>query len=140
MLAAGLLNPPPVAFAADETFPGIHLQVSAGKKAKQVKARLVLEDDSVRAYGQRGTGNPKRIPYSELKAATYSRSKYPRWKTMAVAAAAVGLFAIPLAFMKGNGLAGDDIAALVWLGLARVNGEERAQEAWEVVRARLTSD
>ena len=102
LIAAAMLHPPPVAMAANQTLTGIHYLIPTGKKAKQVKARLVLGESSVQVFGERGATLLKEIPYSEIKAATYSRSKHPRWKTMAVTAAAVGLFALPLVFMKAK--------------------------------------
>lgn len=102
ILVAALLVTPPAAAPATQTFPGVYYLVPTGKKSKQIKARLVLTDDSVQVYGDRGATSLKEIPYSEIKAATYSNSRHPRWKTTLVAAAALGLFAAPLLFMKGK--------------------------------------
>ena len=42
------------------------------------------------------------IPYSAITSASYSNTETPRWKTGAGAALAVGIFALPLFFMKGK--------------------------------------
>ena len=76
--------------------------VSTGKEAKEVKARLVLTDDSVQIYGNHGAGFLKEIPYSDIKAATHSESKHPRWKSGLIAAAALGVFAAPLFLMQAK--------------------------------------
>ena len=101
-VTAGLLVTPPLASAANQTFSGIHYLVSTGKKAKEVKARLVLTDDSVQIYGNHGEGFLKGIPYSDIKAATSSKPKHPDWKSGPIAAAALGVFAAPLFLMKAK--------------------------------------
>ena len=101
-VTAAMLVTPSLASAANQTFAGIHYLVSTGKKAKEVKARLVLTDDSVRIYGERGAGSLTEIPYSDIQAATYSKSKHPRWKSGLIAAAALGMFAAPLFLMKAK--------------------------------------
>ena len=102
IVTATLLFTPPLALAANQTFSGVHYLVSAGKKPKQVKARLVLAGDSIQIQGARGATYLKEISYSSIKAATYSRSKHPRWKTGLASTLVLGVFAIPLFFMKGK--------------------------------------
>ncbi len=102
LVTAGLLVTPRPATAADQTFSGVHYLVSTGKKAKQVKARLVLKDDAVEIHGERGATLLKDIRYTDIKSATYSMSKHPRYKATAVAAAAFGLLAVPFLLTKGK--------------------------------------
>ena len=117
LVIAGLLVTPPMAEAANQTFSGVHYLVSTRKKAKEVKARLIFTEDSLEVYGERkaaltdaeievrrylGLRPTKEIPYSDLKAVTYSNSKHPRWKLGLVAAAALGVFALPIFFTKGK--------------------------------------
>ncbi len=59
----------------------------------------------------------KSFPYESIKSAEYSNSKHPRWKAGIGAAIAVGVFALPLFFMKGKKhwltiKTGDDYAIL----------------------------
>ena len=42
------------------------------------------------------------LPYTEIESVTYSRSKHRRWKSGAGAAIALGVFAVPIFFMKGK--------------------------------------
>jgi hypothetical protein len=44
----------------------------------------------------------KTIAYRDVKSFEYSYSKAPRWKSGAAAAVAVGVFALPIFFMKGK--------------------------------------
>ncbi len=98
----GLLVTPALATAANQTFSGAHFLVSTGKKAKEVKALLILTGDSIQVFGERGATSLKELPYSSIKAATYSKSKHPRWKSGLVAAAALGVFAAPLFLVKAK--------------------------------------
>lgn len=100
-LAASLLLSP-AALAANQTFSNVHYLVSTGDKAKQSKARLVLTEDSVQIHGHRGVELLREVNYSDIEAATYSRSKHPRWKTSLAMAAAIGVFAVPFLFTKGK--------------------------------------
>ena len=101
VLAAALAFPQAV-LASNQTFANIHYLISTGEKAKEVKGRLVLTDDSIQVHGYRGGGVVQEILYADVKAATYSKSKHPRWKSGLITAAALGVFAIPVFFMKGK--------------------------------------
>jgi hypothetical protein len=87
--------------AADQ-FHNIKLMVSTGEKASPTDAVLVLDKDRLLLQSKNGRATLKSFPYTSIKSAEYSYSKSPRWKSGAVAALAVGVFAIPLFFMKGK--------------------------------------
>ena len=100
-LATGLLAGPTTAVASGQTFANVHYLVSTGEKAKpkQLRSRIVLADESLRVQGFRGE-LLRELRYAEIRHATYSKSKHPRWKSGAITAAFVGVFAIPVFFMK----------------------------------------
>ena len=99
IVTAGLLVTPRPTTAADQTFSGVHYLVPSGK---QVKARLVLKDDSVQVHGERGVTPFKDIRYTDLVSATYSRSKHPRYKAAAATALVLLPVAVALLFKKGK--------------------------------------
>ena len=78
------------------------VQFMLGGQTKGTKVILVLSDDSVKVLGAQTAQVLKEIPYSEIEAATYSRSKHPRWKSGIGVALIAGIFAAPLFFMKGK--------------------------------------
>lgn len=80
-------------------FRKVKMIVPTGDKSKAVKVSLWFSDDAVVIRSGQGD---KTFPYSEIKAGTYSFSKHPRWKAGAGVAVAVGIFAIPLFFMKSK--------------------------------------
>ena len=87
--------------AADQ-FHNIKLMVSTGEEAKPTDAILVLDKEALIVRSKKGGATLKSLPYASIKSAEYSYSKSPRWKSGAVAALAIGVFAIPLFFMKGK--------------------------------------
>ena len=93
---------PCVSLASTQTFTNIRLVVSDGKKGKEVKARLVLADEHVQVQQPPAGGVLKELDYSDLKAATYSYSKHPRWKETIGLGIAIGVFALPLLFSKSK--------------------------------------
>ncbi len=101
-LVVVLLCTTQVAIAANQTFTNVKYVLSTGGKGKEVKAHLVLTDESVEVREYRAGGTLKKITYADLTAATYSKSKHPRWKTTAALAAVVGVFALPLLFTNAK--------------------------------------
>lgn len=102
ILATLLAWAPVVALADNITFTGVHYLMPDGKKPKQLKARLVLSDTSVQVQAIRGTELFKELERTDIKAATYSKSKHPRWKSGVGFAVAIGIFALPIFFMKAK--------------------------------------
>ena len=64
--------------------------------------RLVLSDTSVQVQAIRGSELFKELERGDIKAATYSKSKHPRWKSGVGFAVAIGIFALPIFFMKAK--------------------------------------
>ena len=87
--------------AMADTFRNVRLVVNTGEKAEEVDAVLRFEDDAVVIYGK--GGRPlKTLAYAGIKGAEYSYAKGPRWKSGIGLAVAVGVFALPVFFMKGK--------------------------------------
>ena len=63
---------------------------------------ILLEQEQLVIKARKGNVTLKTLPYSQMKTAEYSYSKSPRWKSGIGLAVAVGVFAIPLFFMKGK--------------------------------------
>jgi hypothetical protein len=68
-----------------------------GRGARDVSARapVAIEDKQLHAV-------TRVLPYTTIDGAVYSFSKHPRWKGGVATAAAVGIFAAPIFFMKGT--------------------------------------
>lgn len=71
-------------------------------KSDLKRSRIELYDDRMVISLLHSGDRVREFQYSQLKQAQYSFSKSPRWKSGAGAAAAVGVFAIPIFFMKGK--------------------------------------
>jgi hypothetical protein len=89
------------AFTAADTFTNIKLIVNTGDKGEEQDAVLRFESDRLVVFSTSGVVL-KTLPFAEIKSAEYSYSKSPRWKSGIGAAIAVGVFAIPIFFMKGK--------------------------------------
>ena len=87
--------------ASADTFTNVKLMVNTGEEADEQEAVLRFEDSSLVIYG-RGGAVLKSFTYADIKGAEYSYSKSPRWKSGIGAAIAVGVFALPIFFMKGK--------------------------------------
>ena len=72
------------------------------KKPKQEAGTLILGEEALRFVARKGAFTVAGLRYDEIQAATYSRSKHPRWKAGDGLAMAVGMFAIPIFFMKAE--------------------------------------
>lgn len=112
-LAAAIALLVPSAIAAPLRFAGVHyLEPAPGDKKKPIqRAGIVIFDgESVRVVARRGALTVSQLRYDSITAATYSRSKHPRWKAgtgVAVAAGAglappVGIVALPVFFAKAK--------------------------------------
>ena len=112
-LAVALTVLVPSAAAAPLRFAGVHyLEPATGdkKKPRQRAGSVIFDGESVRVVARHGALTVSELRYDDIKAATYSPSKHPRWKAgtgVAVAAGAglappVGIIALPLFFMKAK--------------------------------------
>ena len=102
-IVIGLLLAPCLSYAGSYSFLPVHLLVQTGeKKAKQVKARLVLAESGVQVRDSVTGSVLEEMAYDNIKAITYSKSKHPRWKAGVGLALAAGVFALPLFFMKAK--------------------------------------
>jgi hypothetical protein len=84
-----------------DTFTNIKLMVNTGEKAEEQDAVLRFDEKSLVIYGK-GGAVLKTFNYVDIKGAEYSYSKSPRWKSGIGVAIAVGIFALPVFFMKGK--------------------------------------
>ena len=85
-----------------QVFPRVSFLKTIGDKTKEIKAHLIVTEGSIQVRNAQSARTLKEIPYSEIKAATYSFSKHRRWRAGVAAAVAVNVFATPLFFMKGK--------------------------------------
>jgi hypothetical protein len=92
-------------YAATETFDNIELMTPNGDKLRETSVQVEFGDGMMRIMS-RGGATLKEWRYDEIKAAEYSYSKNPRWKTGLGLGAAGLLFppllliAIPVGFTK----------------------------------------
>ena len=91
----------PTQRAADQ-FHKVKLMVNTGGKSEPANVVLFLENDRVVIRSKDGGAELKNLAYADIRAAEYSFSKSPRWKSGVGAAIAVGVFALPIFFMKGK--------------------------------------
>src|SRR5690606_38124494 len=84
------------------TFGKARLIVSRGDETEAVKVHLVFHEDRLEIRADETRTLLKTFPYERITNAEYSYSKRPRWKSGAVLAGAVGVFALPVFFMKGT--------------------------------------
>jgi hypothetical protein len=107
MLACGAGTLPPGAPLGDGSvhYAKVDLYLQEGENTEDYDVRLIFnpvagnmsvtgEDDTSVKYAT--------IPYSAIQNVTYSYTKSPRWKTGAGIALAVGIFALPIFFMKSK--------------------------------------
>lgn len=92
------LAPPVMA----EQFQKVGLIVAGAEKAQEVDVILSLEENRLAIRTKDSLNDLKVLPYKEIKAAEYSFSKHPRWKSGGAAAVAAGVFALPIFFLKGK--------------------------------------
>lgn len=83
-------------------FQKIKMVVQTGDKSAETDAALRFEDNRLIIRSKKGGGELKAFNYTDIKTADYSYSKHPRWRSGAALAVAIGVFAIPLFFMKGK--------------------------------------
>ena len=74
---------PQVAFPKTLTFTKIAYMQPVDEKIKDIKAKLELTNQSIRAYNAKTGETLSEVLWRDLKALTYSKSKHPRWKQLA---------------------------------------------------------
>ena len=96
----------PAQMTRSETFEKIQLLVTEGDKIREIDVRVTLTPEEM-IIEPRGDNGPRMVmKYSEIRAADYSYTKNPRWKTgLGLGATALVfppmlLIALPLAFTK----------------------------------------
>jgi hypothetical protein len=95
----------PVLARQTDQFTNVKLMVNTGDKPDETAAVLRLEADRIVVLSKeskRGQTELKAFPNDTIKAAQYSYSKHARWKSGTATAIAVGVFAIPVFFMKSK--------------------------------------
>jgi hypothetical protein len=88
--------------SANDTFRNVKMLVETGGKSEPTRVTLDLRSDGLVVETKKGYETLKSFPYAEIKAADYSFSKSPRWRAGIVTAAAFGVFALPVLFLKGK--------------------------------------
>lgn len=83
-------------------FQKVKMVVQTGEKSTETDAVLRFEADRMVVRSKKSGGDLKVFPYTEIKSADYSYSKHARWRSGAALAVAIGVFAIPMFFMKGK--------------------------------------
>ena len=101
LILAVAMAAPPAQRAADQ-FHNVKLMINTAEKPVPTDAVLFLEDQKVVIRSKDGRAELKAFSYDDIKAVEYSFSKSPRWKSGVGVAFAVGVFAIPIFFMKGK--------------------------------------
>jgi hypothetical protein len=87
--------------AVADTFTNVKLMVNTGDKGEEQEAILLFEQTALVVRSRSGSVL-KTMPYADIKGAEYSYAKSPRWKSGIGLAVAVGIFALPVFFMKGK--------------------------------------
>ena len=78
-----------------QTFQKVRFLQVVGDKTKEVKADLIVAEDSIQVRDSESGRTLKKLPYSEIKSAMYSFSEHRRWRAGAVAAVAVNVLPLP---------------------------------------------
>ena len=113
----------PVSGANLDTYQNIELMQPNGNRLRETPVRVVFDENVMRVISRSNGTVIKEWSYSDIKAAEYSYTKNPRWKTGLGMGAAGVLFppllliAIPVAFTKHRRhwvtiRTGDDFAVL----------------------------
>lgn len=103
--------------SARKVFDKVDLVVPKGDKSDEKSVRLVFDGKNLVIEADKGETIYKSFPYRSIKSADYSYSKHPRWKAALGAAVVLGVFALPILFMKSKShwltiKTGDDFAIL----------------------------
>ena len=88
--------------ATRAVFKEVGLLVPKGDEADEKSVKLIFERDRLVVLADKGETVFKSFSYESIKSAEYSYSKHPRWKAGLGAAAVLGVFALPIFFMKSK--------------------------------------
>ena len=88
--------------SAPKSFKDVELMVPKGDKSESKSVRLLFDGRDVIIDADHGEKIYKQFPYSSIVSAEYSYSTNPRWKTAIGAAVLIGVFALPIFFMKSK--------------------------------------
>ena len=106
MIASLVIQPPTLLATSLSTFENIELMQPNGDNLRETAVRVVFDDSAMRIVARSNGAVVKEWSYQEIKAAEYSYTKNPRWKTGLGLGAASVLFppllliAIPVGFTK----------------------------------------
>lgn len=85
-----------------KSFKNINLLVPKGDKSENKSVRLLFDGSGMIIDADRGEKIYKQFPYESIVSAEYSYSTKPRWKTAVAATVLIGVFALPIFFMKSK--------------------------------------
>ncbi|RMG08249.1 MAG: hypothetical protein D6735_01905 [Acidobacteria bacterium] len=85
-----------------DQFHKVKLLVNTGDKGAEADVILRLEEDRLVIRSRAGGSDLKVFPYSSIKSAEYSYSQKPRWKEGIATAFFIGIFSLPVFFMKSK--------------------------------------
>lgn len=91
----------PFAFATETSYE-VETLVTKGNDTKEENSNIIFSENSFKVVSRKSKATLKEFNYADVKAAEYSFSKKPMWKTGAVAAIFIGVFALPIFFMKSK--------------------------------------
>ena len=83
-------------------FQKVKWLMPSGKKSKEISVTLWFAEDKLVIRSDLGGRDVKSFPYTAIRRGDYSYSKHPRWKSGIGAAIVVGIFAVPVFFMKSK--------------------------------------
>lgn len=83
-------------------FEDVDLLIPKGNKVQEKSVRLLLDGSSLIIDADKGETIYKTFPYASIVSAEYSYSTKPRWKTAIGATLLIGVFALPIFFMKSK--------------------------------------
>jgi hypothetical protein len=88
--------------SAPKSFNDVELLVPKGDKSESKSVRLLFDRRDVIIDADHGEKIYKQFRYNSIVSAEYSHSTSPRWKTAIGAAVLIGVFALPIFFMKSK--------------------------------------
>jgi hypothetical protein len=101
LILAVLCVSTPFAAAAGSTYE-VEMLVTKGEDTKEENSKLTFDEKSLKVASKKSAIVTKEFNYADIKSADYSFSKKPMWKTGAVSALFIGVFALPIFFMKSK--------------------------------------
>ena len=78
------------------------MMVTKGEDTKEENSTLTFGEKTFKITSRKNASVSKEFNYKDIKAADYSFSKKPMWKTGVTTAIFIGIFALPFFFMKSK--------------------------------------